>query len=162
MQTRTRYAAKISKTELYDDQLAKTEEAEILKTMKHRYVIELQKVVKIHDCTAMIFPLLDGDLDDEIFQKPFEAHRASEVARMLLEGLKYIHNANVIHCDIKPSNILVEKDTGVIKISDFGLATSLKSNEVLFGKRGTIIYMAPEIFGKHGYKHGIDIWVNEI
>lgn len=38
-----------------------------------------------------------------------------------LQGLKDIHDANIIHLDLKPSNILIDKD-GFIKISDFGVS----------------------------------------
>ena len=68
-------------------------------------------------------------------------NRAIDIIKQILNGLKEIHNANVVHCDIKPSNIFVEKN-GNIKIIDFGLAKKMDDMNVL---GMTQMYVASEV-----------------
>jgi len=64
-------------------------------------------------------------------------------------GLKYLHSQNIIHGDIKPQNILIEKrplETGVVKIADFGISKSLHVNtETLQETAGTPAFMSPQV-----------------
>jgi serine/threonine protein kinase len=64
-------------------------------------------------------------------------------------GIVYLHQKNIMHCDIKPLNILVKPRTLInrtrAKICDFGLATTLSENKTLRGCQGTPGFCAPEI-----------------
>ncbi|WZY98627.1 hypothetical protein YC2023_070956 [Brassica napus] len=93
---------------------------------------------------------------------------AKVFARDVLSGLTYIHDRNIVHCDIKPDNLLLSptavrfRSTGYLtKIGDFGLAMEKGSVEYGNGyghKRGTTRYMAPELIG-HGFvDFGADVW----
>lgn len=87
--------------------------------------------------------------------------RDSQVAaytRQILHGLKYLHDQNVVHRDIKCANILVHA-SGSVKLADFGLAKATKLNDVKSCK-GTAFWMAPEVVrGKNkGYGLPADIW----
>ena len=74
-------------------------------------------------------------------------------------GLKEIHDNNIIHRDLKPENIFINKDYK-IKIGDFGISKQLTtSNEYTYtSNKGTINYMAPEIFGDSKISKKVDIW----
>ncbi len=61
----------------------------------------------------------------------------------LCRALEYIHQNDIVHLDLKPSNILVD-ESGILKLSDFGLAHSSK-NQSLARKAGTPAYMSPEV-----------------
>jgi eukaryotic-like serine/threonine-protein kinase len=83
----------------------------------------------VEDARTILSAAAECDLDNKV--------------RLLIETLQaldYIHRHGVIHCDLKPSNILVDSDDRV-KIVDFGLA----SGNVLLSPLGTWAYMAPEV-----------------
>ena len=78
--------------------------------------------------------------------------------KQIVEGIKYLHDNDIIHRDIKPSNILFVDDT--IKICDFGLARNVNSVSNLINgssEVGTSFYRAPEI-DSHNYNNKIDVY----
>ncbi|KAE9618759.1 putative protein kinase CMGC-DYRK-PRP4 family [Lupinus albus] len=78
-------------------------------------------------------------------------------AKQLFIALKHLRNCGVIHCDIKPDNMLVNKAKNVLKLCDFGNAMFAGKNEVtpyLVSR----FYRAPEIILGLLYDHPLDIW----
>ncbi|KAH9487012.1 Serine/threonine-protein kinase BCK1/SLK1/SSP31 [Psilocybe cubensis] len=77
----------------------------------------------------------------------------------ILEGLSYLHLKGIIHRDLKSDNILVE-ETGICKISDFGISKKLQEIDRAFSSmKGTSFWMAPEaISSEDGYTTKVDIW----
>uniref|UniRef100_A0A0E0LTX3 non-specific serine/threonine protein kinase n=1 Tax=Oryza punctata TaxID=4537 RepID=A0A0E0LTX3_ORYPU len=97
-----------------------------------------------------------GAIDTMQGEKSLSWEKLYEILVGIAQGLDYLHrwcNHRVVHLDIKPQNILLDQDFHP-KISDFGLAKLCKSKESkisIGGARGTIGYMAPEVFwGHHG------------
>ncbi|GLT41370.1 hypothetical protein SLA2020_154400 [Shorea laevis] len=84
--------------------------------------------------------------------------QVSFYTRQILHGLKYLHDRDVVHRDIKCANILVDA-CGSVKLADFGLAKVTKLNDVKSCK-GTAFWMAPEVVNlkKQGYGLGADVW----
>ncbi|KAK1617857.1 hypothetical protein QYE76_023374 [Lolium multiflorum] len=85
-----------------------------------------------------------------------------QVALGVARGLLYLHeecSSQIIHCDIKPQNILLDENL-VAKISDFGLAKLLRKNQTQTntGIRGTRGYVAPEWFKNIGITSKVDIY----
>lgn len=73
-----------------------------------------------------------------------ELQECPEVLTQLLEGLDYSHSRGVIHRDIKPANLLIS-ESGVVKISDFGIARLERSVNIGAAEPiGTPFYMSPE------------------
>ena len=85
-----------------------------------------------------------------------------DYARMILRGLLYMHQKGVVHCDLKPDNVLVFPQVGggnVVKITDFGLAKiDGEEEETPVSFRGTPAYMPPESLALKQYDPIMDIW----
>nr|XP_011458756.1 PREDICTED: mitogen-activated protein kinase kinase kinase 1-like [Fragaria vesca subsp. vesca] len=86
--------------------------------------------------------------------------RVSVYTKKILLGLKYLHDQNVVHRDIKCSNILVDANRSV-KLADFGLAKITKMNDIQ-SLQGSVFWMAPEVVNANminqGYGLPADIW----
>eukprot|EP00731_Ephydatia_muelleri_P032142 Em0023g649a len=77
-------------------------------------------------------------------------------SRQIVCGLEYMHGLEMLHRDVKPSNVLLFQDGTLLKLCDFGTAKEIQST--LTNAVGTIRYMAPEvIIGKH-YTASADIF----
>ena len=76
----------------------------------------------------------------------------------ILEGLHYLHQNDVVHCDLKAANILTTK-TGNVKLSDFGVSLNLRAMErEMKDVAGTPNWMAPEVIELKGASTKSDIW----
>ncbi len=87
-----------------------------------------------------------GSLDQKIAGRPQPPHFAAEMVRTLALAADHAHRQGIVHCDLKPLNILITPE-GVPKIADFGVAKWLESEDQ-WGQDGEILgtprYMAPE------------------
>jgi len=80
----------------------------------------------------------------------------------MLQGVKHLHENNVVHCDIKGGNVLVSED-GIIKLADFNSSKLLGDlswggNAPLRSIAGTPQFMAPEVIRQTGHGAKADIW----
>src|SRR5207244_925917 len=80
--------------------------------------------------------------------------RVLDLVVQLCRVLAYVHNRGVVHRDIKPNNVLVQRD-GIVKLLDFGLVGT--GNE-LSEAMGTPAYLAPEIREAHRGDHRSDLY----
>lgn len=79
--------------------------------------------------------------------------------QQLLTGVKYLHDNDVMHRDIKGANVLLDGE-GTLKVADFGLAKQYdKFRKMYTNKVVTLWYRAPELLlGSHNYNKSLDIW----
>ena len=84
----------------------------------------------------------------------------------LFSSLAYIHQLGICHRDIKPQNLLLDPETAVLKLCDFGSAKMLDSIFNLDQKTQSFAYTplfsAPEVFQNKFYNYKVDIYVNLI
>lgn len=72
-------------------------------------------------------------------------------AAQTLNILEFLQEKDIIYRDIKPENLIIEYDTGHLKLVDFGFAKQLKDKGRTFTKCGTPEYMAPEVINQKEY-----------
>jgi len=90
--------------------------------------------------------------------KKLQEDMIARYVKQMLEGLDYLHQEGVVHCDIKCANILVSR-SGVIKLTDFGVSRKLKNDEDFQNEVvGTPFWMAPEVISLKGASTASDIW----
>lgn len=86
----------------------------------------------------------------------FSENQAKFIVVCILEGLRAVHGAGIVHRDIKPDNILIDEN-GYPKLADFGIAEF--NNKIVSGSQyGTLSYMAPEIIFEHDYSYTVDFY----
>ncbi|XP_075406356.1 cyclin-dependent kinase 5 isoform X1 [Tenrec ecaudatus] len=133
----------------------------LLKELKHKNIVRLHDVLHSDKKLTLVFEFCDqdlkkyfdscnGDLDPEIVKS---------FLFQLLKGLGFCHSRNVLHRDLKPQNLLINRN-GELKLADFGLARAFGipvrcySAEVV-----TLWYRPPDVlFGAKLYSTSIDMW----
>jgi len=102
-----------------------------------------------------------GTLFDYIHRKKgkFCEGEQIHIAYEIAVALKYLHSRNIVHCDLKSSNILIDNDLK-IKVGDFGLSRVInrKNRTECCGRIGTPHWMAPEILKGGNYEESADIF----
>ena len=136
-------------------------EIKLLQELSHDNIISLRDVFGYQSSISLVMDFMDTDLeviikDTTLVLAP--ANIKSYVLQTFL-GLEYLHNNWILHRDLKPNNLLVNRK-GVVKITDFGLAKAYGSpNRQYTHLVVTRWYRAPELlFGARIYGAGIDIW----
>jgi hypothetical protein len=100
----------------------------------------------------MVMELVEGEQLNKVLhrEKQLSVIKATEIAHQIAEALHYIHQNDIVHCDIKTENILLSDAQGgkrrqlVVKLLDFGLARSLTASRNSQSLSGTPHYVAPE------------------
>ena len=136
-------------------------EIKLLQELHHPNIIGLQDVLGHKSNISLIFDYMDTDLeviirDQAILLTP---GHIKAYAIMTLQGLEYLHLNWILHRDLKPNNLLLDRN-GVLKITDFGLAKTFGSpNRMLTHQVVTRWYRSPELlFGARLYGTGVDMW----
>ena len=113
---------------------------------------------KKHICIVMEY-ICAGDLLSYI-KKRSKLHEpvAKFIFKQIILALKFIHDNNIVHRDIKLDNILIDLDNN-IKICDFGVSKIINKDDIMLEQCGTPAYIAPEILLNQGYDgFGVDVW----
>ena len=113
---------------------------------------------KKHICIVMEY-ICAGDLLSYIKKRgKLQEPVAKFIFKQIVLTLKFIHENNIVHRDIKLDNILIDLDNN-IKICDFGVSRIIKKGDIMLEQCGTPAYIAPEILLNKGYEgFGVDIW----
>ena len=141
-------------------------EVRLLRHFKHENIITLFKTGTSDEVSnfSSLWLILEGmetDLSKVIYGNPrytlLDEHQKF-LTYQLLRGLKVTHSAGIIHCDLKPANLLINIKSTTLKICDFGLACE-DSCIAKTGYVATQWYRPPEVIGRPGiYRRSLDLW----
>ncbi|XP_061506912.1 twitchin isoform X9 [Anopheles gambiae] len=137
-------------------------EIDIMNQLHHRKLIYLHDAFEDEDEMVLIYEFLSGG---ELFERiTTEGYRMCEqeiieYMKQICEAVKYMHERNIIHLDIKPENVMCQtRNTNQVKLIDFGLATKLNPNEMVKISTGTAEFAAPEIVEREPVGFYTDMW----
>ena len=126
------------------------QEIRILGGMNHAGIVMATDAGRVGPAAYLVMELIEGIDLARLVRKhgPLSIEQATEITRQVAEALAAAHAANAIHRDVKPSNVMLDRN-GQAKLLDFGLAylseRAHKHHETSLGHvLGTLDYMAPE------------------
>jgi serine/threonine protein kinase len=120
-----------------------SEEARAAAGLSHPNIVIIYDTLEEAGRRYIVMEVVDGQPLDELM--PLEEDRAVDIARQLASALEYAHDKGIIHCDIKPQNVLIEA-SGRPKLLDFGIARAATQTWAMATTvLGTAAYMAPEV-----------------
>jgi len=126
-----------------------TAEAEAMKRLRHRNVVQIYEVDTEGSRPYFAMELAEGGCVVDWLEQygPMPARMACDIAIQICKGLGAAHRHGVIHRDVKPHNILVNR-RGVCKITDFGIAQVEDDDQASLTRTGSVMgtlgYIAPE------------------
>lgn len=158
------YALKKIRLESEDEGIPSTaiREIALLKELQHPNIVKLHDVIHTDKKLTLVFEYLDQDLKkllDLAGAEGLDMPTIKSFLNQLLKGIAHCHKNRVLHRDLKPQNLLINRE-GVLKLADFGLARAFGipvknyTHEVV-----TLWYRAPDILmGSKKYSTSVDIW----
>ena len=136
-------------------------ERQILGGVENPFIVQLRFAFQTEDKLYMVMDYINGG---ELFfhlrkAKTFTEERTRFYAAEIALALEYLHSQGIIYRDLKPENVLLDKD-GHLKITDFGLSKQFADDQKkkAFSFCGTPEYIAPEILKGIGHDHSVDFW----
>jgi serine/threonine protein kinase/Tfp pilus assembly protein PilF len=134
--------------------------------LTHPHIVRIHDFIRNERAGGISMEYIDGEtlsnLRAEKEHRIFEPDEIATWISQLCDALDYAHTrANVIHCDLKPANLMVNQ-RGDLKITDFGIARSLTDSvsrlTIEQGRSGTLIYMSPQQLNGERCTHLDDIY----
>lgn len=136
-------------------------EISLLKELQHPNIVRLYDVVHTEKKLTLVFEFLDLDLKKYLdgCEGGLEIRILKSFLYQLCRGIAYCHHHRVLHRDLKPQNLLINRE-GELKLADFGLARAFGipvrsyTHEVV-----TLWYRAPDVLmGSRKYSTPVDVW----
>ena len=154
----------MNKRDIYEQKLINqiNKEISIMYNVNHPYSIKLYNHFEDNEKIYLIMELAtNGNLYNFIQNKKNQKNKNKDLIKKIIvqtiEIIKHLHSLNIIYRDIKPENILLDKDYN-IKLCDYGWASYVTAGHFLNTFCGTPEYVSPEIIKKYPYNEKVDIW----
>jgi serine/threonine protein kinase len=107
-------------------------------SLNQKNLIIISEYIKGNTLQEIIYNQIDT-------KKPFETNVLIKMMMDICQAVDYIHSNNVAHQNLKPSNIILDKSDGKLKLIDLSLSCSFSINSFCKGKPGTVYYMSPDV-----------------
>jgi tetratricopeptide (TPR) repeat protein len=143
-----RLAPHLQANSLYRQRFQK--EAERASRFNDVHMAAIHDVVEVRGEMFLVMEFVEGETLRRRLERPMSLAEFFQVAIQCAQALAHAHQRGIVHCDIKPENIMLTRD-GQVKILDFGVAKHLpRSDQSTTAERGgsmvgTPAYMAPEV-----------------
>ncbi|XP_061676323.1 serine/threonine-protein kinase D1 isoform X11 [Syngnathoides biaculeatus] len=138
-------------------------EVAILQNLRHPGVVNLDCMFETPERVFVVMEKLHGDMLEMILSS--EKGRLPEritkfLVTQILVALRHLHFKNIVHCDLKPENVLLASADPLpqVKLCDFGFARIIGEKSFRRSVVGTPAYLAPEVLRNKGYNRSLDMW----
>ncbi|EFC85817.1 serine/threonine protein kinase [Parafrankia sp. EUN1f] len=131
--------------------------------VRHPNVVRVLDLVIEGETLAIVMELVDGpDLRGMITAGRLPRDEARRLLAQVAEGLAAVHEAGIVHRDVKPENVLIDRSgaTAVARLTDFGLARVAGDSSLTRSSRlmGTMAYLAPELAAARPPTPAVDVY----
>uniref|UniRef100_A0A8C6CVG4 Serine/threonine-protein kinase n=1 Tax=Moschus moschiferus TaxID=68415 RepID=A0A8C6CVG4_MOSMO len=138
-------------------------EVAILQSLRHPGIVNLECMFETPEKVFVVMEKLHGDMLEMILSS--EKGRLPErltkfLITQILVALRHLHFKNIVHCDLKPENVLLSSADPFpqVKLCDFGFARIIGEKSFRRSVVGTPAYLAPEVLLNQGYNRSLDMW----
>ena len=122
-------------------------EAQSATSLAHPNIVNIYDVGEEEDIYYIVMEYVEGMTLKQYIQQhsPLSVHKVIEIMEQLASAIAHAHQNNIVHRDIKPQNILIDK-YDVVKITDFGIAMAISATSITHTNTvlGTVHYLSPE------------------
>ncbi|XP_048732701.1 serine/threonine-protein kinase D1-like isoform X9 [Ostrea edulis] len=138
-------------------------EVSILQNLHHPGVVNLEKMFETPERIFVVMEKQKGDMLEMILSS-LKGRLSERVTKFLISqilmALKHLHSKHIVHCDLKPENVLLSSETAFpqVKLCDFGFARIIGEKSFRRSVVGTPAYLAPEVLKSKGYNRSLDMW----
>ena len=156
-------AVKRMRLDAYDEGVPVTtlREVALLKDLSHKHIVRLREVIPQPPRLFLVFDYMDHDLKqclDAQFQEGMPRLLIQSCMLQILSALAFCHGRMILHRDLKPQNVLINK-RGLVKLADFSLARAFQTRRSYTQEVVTLWYRAPELLlGQNDYAASVDLW----
>lgn len=136
-------------------------EAMLLSRLNHPGIIAIFEVMQTRNHYCIVLEFGGDNLCDFVRAQKrgrLDEATARGISRQLVSAISYMHEKDVVHRDIKLENILVNRATKKVKLTDFGLSNVFDKETLLATHCGSPEYAAPELHLGKSYGFEVDIW----
>ncbi|XP_064149937.1 serine/threonine-protein kinase D2 isoform X4 [Loxodonta africana] len=133
------------------------------KSLRHPGIVNLECMFETPEKVFVVMEKLHGDMLEMILSS--EKGRLPErltkfLITQILVALRHLHFKNIVHCDLKPENVLLASADPFpqVKLCDFGFARIIGEKSFRRSVVGTPAYLAPEVLLNQGYNRSLDMW----
>jgi hypothetical protein len=136
-------------------------EVKALGNLNHTNLATLHTLLIENGRPWMVMEFIEGETFAQLVKRrgPIPSEEAISLFRQALSGIGYAHRMGIVHRDIKPGNMMLNRE-GVVKVMDYGIAKALSARGVARtgAYLGTALYMSPEQFLNRGVDSRSDIY----
>ena len=133
-------------------------EARTVSKLQHSNIVGIFDIGMQDNAPYLVLEFIDGESLKSMIHQGCSLDRKISIMRDILQGAAAAHDQDIVHCDIKPANIMLSEQ-GQAKIADFGLAfltdAAGRDSDALYG---TPQYMAPEYLQTHQHQKVSDVF----